>query len=467
MKQSAQAGEPRVTVVAIDDDPAQLDLIRDSLERSDVDILTSPDPERGLQLVVTRQPEILLLDLMLPGTSGMDLLEHVVEHAPSTEVILLTGHYSTEAAVEAVRKGASDYLNKPVPVALLRERIDRLVQQAKMRGESLRLEDELMHASQFEGLVGRSPEMMEVFSRVRRVAPHFRTVLVTGATGTGKEGIARALHRLSPAAGGTFAVCNCAAIVETLFESELFGYVRGAFTGAMQDKQGLVEYSSGGVLFLDEIGDMPLATQAKILRVLQNQEVQRVGSPLARRVDLRVVAATNRDLRAMVEKKEFREDLYYRLSMVEVRLPRLAERKEDLPLLERHFIERFGALYGKSIRGLTRRAMALLASYSWPGNVRELENAVGHACMMTEGEYVDVSDLPDYLRQAPRRHLNSEGDALLSLEEVQRRHALRVLTQVQGNKARAAEILGISRATLYRLLAEGGAEAPADSRESA
>src|SRR5437879_5103914 len=294
--------------------------------------------------------------------------------------------------------------------------------------------------------------MLDVFARVRRVAPHFRTALVTGATGTGKELVARALHRLSPAASGTFAVCNCSAIVETLFESELFGYVKGAFTGATQDKSGLFEYANGGTLFLDEIGEMPLATQAKLLRVLQSQEIQRVGSPAVRKVDVRVVAATNRDLRT-----EFRDDLYYRLSMVEVKLPLLAERKEDVPLLVRYLVERFAMQYNKPIRGLTRRAQALLARYSWPGNVRELENALGHACMMVEGDLIDVRDFPDTLRKPAERELVEDED-LIPLDELQRRHALRVLARVGGNKKRAAEILGIARTTLEQPLAQSGAE---------
>jgi len=372
-------------------------------------------------------------------------------------VMLMTGHYSTEAAVEAIQKGAYDYLNKPLSVEKLRQRVDQLIAEARQRRRTLELDRELLKVYEFEGLLGRSPLMLDVFARVRRVAPHFRTVLVTGATGTGKELVARALHRLSPAASGTFAVCNCSAIVETLFESELFGYVKGAFTGATQDKSGLFEYANGGTLFLDEIGEMPLATQAKLLRVLQSQEIQRVGSPAVRKVDVRVVAATNRDLRARVAEKEFRDDLYYRLSMVEVKLPLLAERKEDVPLLVRYLVERFAMQYNKPIRGLTRRAQALLARYSWPGNVRELENALGHACMMVEGDLIDVRDFPDTLRKPAERELVEDED-LIPLDELQRRHALRVLARVGGNKKRAAEILGIARTTLYQLLAESGAE---------
>jgi len=451
------ADELPILLLAIDDDPQSLEFVKDALAQENLEILTTTDPELGLELVLRRHPQIVLLDLMMPKIRGMELLERILEADPGTNVMLMTGHYSTEAAVEAIQKGAYDYLNKPLSVEKLRQRVDQLMAEARQRRRTLQLDRELLKVYEFEGLLGRSPLMLDVFTRVRRVAPHFRTVLVTGATGTGKELVARALHRLSPAASGRFAVCNCSAIVETLFESELFGYVKGAFTGATQDKSGLFEYANGGTLFLDEIGEMPLATQAKLLRVLQSQEIQRVGSPAVRKVDVRVVAATNRDLRARVADKEFRDDLYYRLSMVEVKLPLLAERKEDLPLLVRYLVERFATQYNKPIRGLTRRAQALLARYMWPGNVRELENALGHACMMVEGDLIDVRDFPDTLRKPAEREPVEDED-LIPLDELQRRHALRVLARVGGNKKRAAEILGIARTTLYQLLAESGAE---------
>ena len=290
------------------------------------------------------------------------------------------------------------------------------------------------------------------------MAPHYRALLITGETGTGKDLIAQALHKLSPASAGRYVVLNCSAVVETLFESELFGHVRGSFTGATSDKAGLFEHAHGGTLFLDEIGDMPLATQAKLLRVLQNQEVQRVGSLTARKVDVRVIAATNRDLRAAIAEKHFREDLYYRLSMVEINVPRLAERKEDLPLLERHFITRFAAQYGKEIRGLTHRAQILLSLHSWPGNVRELENVIGHACMMAMGDTIDVQDLPSYMHSSMNA---SEGAPALplapepgvgTLEEQERLLIIRALEAAGGNQSQAARLLRIGRDALrYKL----------------
>jgi DNA-binding NtrC family response regulator len=439
-------------LLVIDDEEQNLGLIGSALEQQGLEILTTTDPEVGLALFKENLPEIVLLDLVMPNISGMDLLEQIIAIDPGAEVVLMTGYYSAESAVEAIRKGAADYLTKPLDVGKLRDRVLTLVNEHRSRRLATQLDQQMVDTFQLEGIVGRSPLIMDVFAAIRRIAPHFRTALITGDTGTGKELVAKALHRLSPVSDKTFAVCNCAGLVETLFESELFGHVRGAFTGATQDKVGLFEYAHQGTVFLDEIGDMPLAGQAKLLRVLQNQEVQRVGSPAIRKVDVRFVAATNQDLRALVREHRFREDLYYRLSMVEIELPGLVDRKEDLPLLERYFIEKFAMQYNKPIRGMTRRAQALLGRHDWPGNVRELENVIGKACMTVEGNVVDVKDLPPHLRKAPVLALADE-DNLLSMEEVQERHLVTVLERVGGDKSRAAEVLGISRSTLYNMLA--------------
>jgi DNA-binding NtrC family response regulator len=448
---TVQAADP-VTLLAIDDDPASLELISESLAGKELRILTAADPGIGLELLHQQRPQIVLLDMILPNVNGLELLDQITSFDPTIDVVLITGHYSTESAVEAIRKGASDYLNKPVSIALLRERIGKLVSEARRRSLAARLGVELRRASEFEGMVGQSPLMQEVFVWIRRAAPHFRTALVCGATGTGKELVAHALHRLSPVAANRFVVCNASAIVETLFESELFGHVRGAFTGATQDKLGLFEYANGGTLFLDEIGDMPLSTQAKLLRVLQHQELQRVGSLQVKKIDVRVIAATNRHLPALIADNHFREDLYYRLSMFEVALPRLAERKEDLPLLIRHFVEKFALRYGKKIGGLTPRAHAVLARYSWPGNVRELENVLGSACGLTQGEQIDAADLPERLRSRPANGTGEFGEELASLADMEYRYVMHVLQKAGGNKTRAAEILGINRATLHRLI---------------
>jgi DNA-binding NtrC family response regulator len=456
---------PPLKLLAIDDDPHSLETTRDLLERENLQVVTAADSETGLRLFRQTRPRIVILDLLLPGMDGLQVLDEIIATDPGTDVVLVTSQYSTESAVEAIKRGACDYLVKPVPPEKLRQRIASLIAEAETRRKTLDLESELADVLQVEEMIGRSPLMLELFARIRRVAPHFRTVLVTGPTGSGKELVAIALHRLSPVATRPFAICNCSALVQTLLECELFGYVKGAFTGALQDKIGVFEYANGGTVFLDEIGEMPLTAQAKLLRVLQNQEVQRVGSPVLRKVDVRVIAATNRNLRAMVEAGSFRDDLFYRLSMVQLEVPRLADRREDIHLLQRHFIAKFAARYGKDIKGITRRAQAILARHSWPGNVRELENVIGNACMMMEGNVIDVHDLPPSLTQNARRLLPEEGD-LLSFEALQRHHLLHVLEHVGGNKARAAEILGISRATIYEMLARmKGVPTPERRRE--
>jgi DNA-binding NtrC family response regulator len=448
---------PIPKLLAIDDETQSLELIKDALSDAGVEILTASDPKIGLEMFKQVRPQIVLLDLMMPGIRGLELLESILAADPEAEVILMTGQYSTESAVEAIQKGACDYLDKPLRVEKLRRRISELLSEALERGKTRELEHELLDACQFAGIVGRSPLMLDVFAKLRRVGPHFRTVLVTGPTGTGKELVARALHRLSPGGSGPFAVCNCSAIVETLVESELFGHVRGAFTGAIHDKIGVFEYGNRGTVFLDEIGELSLTAQSKLLRVLQSQEIQRIGSPIPRAIDIRVIAATNRNLRAMVREGKFREDLYYRLAMVEIPLPRLTDRREDLPLLERHFLERFAAEYKKPVASITRRAQARMAIYSWPGNIRELENIIGNACMMVDGKVIDIQDLPEPVR-GQSGDVAGQDEIMMPLQELQKRHVMRVLEHVGGNKSQAAEVLGISRATIYQLLADAKAE---------
>jgi len=445
--------DSNLKLLAVDDDRDHLKLVKEALRRDNLEIETADGAESGWERFQKLHPRIVLLDLVMPDGNGMDLLDRMIAADPGVDVILMTGHYSTESAVQAIQKGACDYLTKPLDLHRLRSRVASLITEAEQRRKTLQLDHELVDMYQFEGIVSRSPLMLDVFAKIRRVAPHFRTVLITGATGSGKELVARALHRLSPSASSQFVVCNCAALVDTLLESELFGHVRGAFTGAIQDKPGVFEYANGGTVFLDEIGELSPAGQAKLLRVLQDHKVQRVGSPATRNVEVRVVAATHRDLRAMIAENQFREDLYYRLAMVEISLPRLSERREDLPLLQRYFLQKFSEQYHKQISGITRRAQARMLSYPWPGNVREFENVIGNACMMAEGHTIDIDDLPENMRSgaAPGPAVD---ESLLSLEELQKRHVLRVLERVDGNKARAAEILGIARATVYQMLSK-------------
>jgi two-component system, NtrC family, response regulator HydG len=449
-----------IPVLIIDDDQAQLTFLAAAVEQQGIEVVTCPDPEAAIEIVRSRHPRIVLCDLVMPRLTGLDVLDRITEIDPSIDVILLTGYYTVETAVEAIRRGAADYLTKPIAAADLRKKIEGFVSEWRRRERAGELDDAVIALNRFHGMIGRSPAMTDVFGRIARIAPHYRTALITGETGTGKELAARALHAASPVPGGPFIVCNCAALPETLIESELFGHSRGAFTGATQDKPGLFELAHGGTILLDEIGEMSPGAQAKVLRAIQYQELQRVGSTVLRRSDFRLIAATHRDLRSMVTAQRFREDLLYRLAMVEVRMPALRERLEDLPLLIRHFTAVFAGQYRKKLTGFTRRAEAALSRYSWPGNVRELEGAIGSAAMMTEQALIDVGDLPPRLLEEPLRTGDAAEDVLIPIHEAQRRHARRVLGKVGHDKAAAARVLGVSRATLYRLISEKKVPAP-------
>jgi DNA-binding NtrC family response regulator len=438
-------------MLVLDDSSDTTAAISEALAAESVQLFTATTREAAWELFQRVRPRIVLASVDFSGDSSLELMDRFLAADPGVDFVLIADPGRSEIAMDAIRRGASDCLYKPVDLAKLRLSVHTLVDQAMERERTLHLEQELLRVYRFEGIIGRSPVMLEVFRKIRRIAPHFRTVLITGATGTGKELVARALYNLSPAKPAPFAVCNCSALVETLLESELFGYVKGAFTGANRDKQGIFEYANGGVVFLDEIGELPMPAQAKLLRVLQNQEVQRVGSPVSHRVDVRVIAATHRDLRKMVTQGQFREDLFYRLSVVEIGIPSLSQRKEDLPLLLRHFLEVYSALFKKEVAGMTRRAQLLLAAHNWPGNVRELENVISSSCIMAAGKVIDLPDLPETFRTS-KPEIERDDDELLTLEELQLRHLLRVLGRVHGNKARAAEILGVGRNTIYQML---------------
>jgi len=436
-----------IRILAVTSNDALAKLLGQHPSNQSATFLRANDTSEAIHIFAKERPRIVILDF---ATCGNELLDDLVAQDPAAEVMLINGYNSVNLAVEAIQKGACDYLPRPLEIEKVHARISALLADAEARKKILDLDTELMDAYQFEGIIGRSPLMLDLYARLRRVGPHFQAVLVSGETGTGKELVARALHNLSPVRSRPFVVSNCSAIVPTLIESELFGHVRGAFTGATQDKVGVFEHAQGGTVFLDEIGELPLEAQAKLLRIIQNHEVQRVGSPAQKKVEVRIIAATNRDLSRLTSEGSFRQDLYYRIAMVEVKLPRLAERKEDLPLLQRHFVSTFAGEYKKTVKGITRRAQICLATHNWPGNVRELQNAIGNACMMTENEVIDVADLPEHLRV---RSNETHANGLMSFAELQKKHLLYVLRELGGNKAKAAEILGISRTTLYEMLA--------------
>ncbi len=445
----ARAG---LSILVLDDDSAFLSTLVQQLEVLGFPAQGTTQPLAALDSIRQRRCQAVVCDLRMPGMDGMQLLERALKLDPGVEVLLMTGFYSIEGAVDAIRRGARDYLPKPVDTGRLTRTLDEIAEGRVRRRRLQSLEESLLEELSQHGIVGQSPALLEMIEWMRKLAPHFKNVLVTGPTGSGKELVSRALHHMSPAGDRRFAVCNSSALVETLLESQLFGYMRGAFTGATETRAGLFEFAQGGTVFLDEVGEMSPALQAKLLRVIENREIQRVGSPEVRLVDVRLVAATNRDLPAEVRAGRFREDLYYRLSMMEIRVPSLAERAGDIPLLAQHLFKRFNQAYGRALEGYTRRAMAALVRHTWPGNVRELENTVSSACLTASTGLIDVEDLPESLRNAPARGNGRAPGQPLPLEEVRREHIERVLEMCQGNRLRAAQMLGIGRTSLYRFL---------------
>ena len=415
--------------------------------------VSTANPNEALARVRAGTCRVVLADMKMPIMDGFTFLEKSLQLDPNVAVILITGFYSVDSAIEAIKRGAYDFLCKPLEQDRLVRALDELAEVFSRRSQVRALDDQLLSNLEFEGIVGRSPAMLEMLDMARKVAKHFTNVLVSGPTGSGKELVARALHRMSPVAAQKFAVCNCSAMVDTLLESQLFGHMRGSFTGATDTRPGLFEYADGGVVFLDEVGEMSLAMQAKLLRVIQNREIQRVGSPEVKKVDVRIIAATNRDLRNEVAVGRFREDVFYRLSSLEIKVPGLCERREDIPILVRYFLKKYSDEYGKSFGGLTRRAQIVLLHHDWPGNVRELENAISSAAITATSEFIDVDDLSANLRKSTEHGVCSgEIWRPLQLEEVDRIHIKKVLEMCSGNRVRASQILGIGRTSLYRFL---------------
>jgi DNA-binding NtrC family response regulator len=453
-----------LSVCVLDNDPGQVQLAMNALERAGFPAVGTTSPAEALQTVRTGGCRVVVIDCKMPGMDGFTFLEKTLQHDPGMHVLFVTGFYSVDSAIEAIKRGAYDYLCKPVDLPRLVKTLDDLAELFWQRSEIRHLEDKLLENLHFQGIVGRSPAMMNVFDLVKKISRHYSNVLITGPTGAGKEPVARALHQLGPVAQERFAVCNCSALVDTLLESQLFGHIRGAFTGATDTQPGLFDYANGGTVFLDEIGETSLPLQTKLLRVIQNREIQRVGSPELRKVDVRVIAATNRDLRAEVLAGRFREDLFYRLSTIEIRVPGLTERPEDIPVLIQHFLKKYGQAYGKKLQGLSRRAQLVLRDHNWPGNVRELENVISSAAIVATADFIDVGDLPEHLRKPQNKRSVAAGDwQPLPLDAVRRMHIQRVLETCHGNRVRAARMLGIGRTSLYRFLKRTGSKQAAPS----
>ncbi|MGB8477033.1 MAG: sigma-54 dependent transcriptional regulator [Candidatus Acidiferrum sp.] len=439
-----------ITVLVVEDEESTRKLCADVAESCGMKAVVAGTVEEALRRLETSAVDIIVTDLILPPSSGLELLKQVHEMYPQVAVVVLTQYGTIDSAVAATRMGAVDYVTKPFHVEDLRARLERVARDMDLDRENRLLREQLRSKPGFGGMIGVSAKMQRVYKMIEKVSQHEYPVLILGESGTGKELVAKSIHYSGVRKERPFAPVDCSSLVPTLVESELFGYVKGAFTGAVQAKQGLLEAAQGGTLFLDEIGDMPVDLQAKLLRALQEREVKPVGSTERRQINIRIIAATNRDLESAIRAGAFRQDLYFRLNVVQIKLPPLRERKSDIQLLVTSFLEKFSDPHGPP-RSISEDAMRRLIAYDWPGNVRELENAIERAVAMGSGPIVHVGDLPSNLHY-PSSERVPDKDELLPMEELERRAILRTLRETGGDKLAAARMLGIGKTTLYRKL---------------
>jgi DNA-binding NtrC family response regulator len=439
-----------VSVLIVDDEDASRNLCRDVVADSGWRARTASTTEQATEILEQSGIDVVITDLRVPQLGGLELLKRIRETYPQTAVIVLTQYGTIESAVEATRNGAADYVTKPFHISELRAKLDRVVRLLEVDQENRILREQLRTRPGFGGLIGVSPKMQRVYRLIEKVSQHNYPVLILGESGTGKELVARSIHFSGTRRKNPFVPVDCSSLVPTLIESELFGYVKGAFTGAMQSKTGLMQSAGNGTLFLDEIGDLPVDLQAKLLRALQEREVKPVGSNDRISIATRIIAATNRDLDVAVRQGQFRQDLFFRLNVVQIKLPPLRERKSDIPILVNSFLEKFGDTNGK-VQTISEDAMAQLIAHDWPGNVRELENAVERAVALGSGSMLHVGDLPSNLQYVANDRM-PQSDELLPLEELERRAILRALREAAGDKLAAARLLGIGKTTLYRKL---------------
>ena len=449
---------PTITLLVVDDDQNHRETLRTLLEEWGYATVGADSGEAAVALCQKQPFDLILMDVRMSGMSGIEATRAIGTYNPAIPIVIMTAYSDVENAVEALKTGAYDYLTKPLAFDALRPALERALDHAALRDEVRVLRDNLSSSFDAKNVIGKSPAMRQLLGMISAIAPSEATVLITGESGTGKEVAARLIHANSNRRKGPYVAVNCAALSETLLESELFGHEKGAFTGAEKRREGRFLAADKGTIFLDEVGEIPLAMQVKLLRVIQERELQRVGGDQTIKVDVRILAATNRDLRQEVEEGRFRQDLYYRLNVVSLQLPPLRDREEDIPLLAAHFLKMFAERNSKAVKGFTPAAMDRLLKYAWPGNVRELENAVERAVVLLLGEYVSERELPPSLTEEgdtgkrPKRDFGN-----MTLEEIERMAVLDTLEQVGGNKSEAARRLGINRKTLIAKL-EGNSD---------
>ena len=442
-------------LLIVEDELAHAEVLAEALEREGYKVTTAPNGEEGLQRLHALDPHVVVTDLKLGGAvSGLDIVSEVAKTNHPCEVILITAHSSIETCKTALREGAYDYIEKPIDLDLLRNVVANAAKHVGILRENRRLHEQLDEKFGFEGVVGESPAMLKVLDTIRRAAKSDVTVLLKGESGVGKELFAHAIHNNSPRKNAPFMAVNCAGLTDSLLESELFGHAKGAFTGAMNDRKGFFAMADGGTLFMDEIGDMPLNMQAKLLRVLEDQIVTPVGATTGTKVDVRIISATNQNLEEMVEEKSFRQDLYFRIRGIDVEIPPLKQRREDIPLLLEHFVQDFAKAEGRLVKGFTPAAIRILKSYNWPGNVRELRNCVKTMVVLAESEMLDVADLPFEMHSNSAATDELSNLAGMNLNELEKTAITRTLEMVNGNREMAAQMLGIGERTLYRKIKE-------------
>jgi two-component system response regulator AtoC len=439
-------------LLVVDDDPVTIDLLHEVLSKEGHDVSTALSGEDAIAQGMDHFFDIVITDVRMGEKDGMEVLRFFRKNAPDTTVIMITAFGSIETAIEAIREGAYDYISKPFKLDEIKFTIQRALEQRRLVQENKHYRRELLDKYQFKNVIGRTPQMFQVYKTIAKVADTKSTVLLCGERGTGKELIARSIHYNSQRNNRTFIPVDCASLVETLIESELFGHVRGAFTGASTAKKGLFEEAEGGTLFLDEVGNLNLSMQSKLLRFLQEHEIKRVGGTESIKVDVRIIAATNQPLEPLIKSGKFREDLFDRLNVVTITLPPLRERKEDIPFLANHFLQKFSEENHKNISHLSPEALEILNRYSWPGNVRELEHTVERAVIFSIHPMILPEDLPRKLFEESKTPEILIPEKPLSLRQLEKRYALKVLQETGGNKKKASEILGIDRVTLYRIL---------------